>query len=130
MLLQLFVTKKGFPMLRLLSVAVLGFASACTVPDFRAPLTAPQQVPVLVSPTPTPTPLPTPVNPASAKERFVQAVEANGCTFSSANSGTILADATLSQGDLGGIITELRTEGRGSIAPDGQGFRLNTGLCA
>jgi len=28
MLFQLFVTEKGFPMLRLLSVAVLGFASA------------------------------------------------------------------------------------------------------
>ncbi len=107
--------------LPLVAVAALVGLSACTVP-VRVP--APRPAPI-------PEPMPAPVvNPQSAKERFVTAVEANGCTFNSGNSDAILAAATLSEGDLGGILTELRAEGRGSIAPGGQGFQLSTGVCA
>ena len=108
-------------MIRHLPLVAVVALSACTVP-IRVPAPAP-------APIPEPEPAPV-INPLSAKERFVSAVEANGCTFNSGNSDAILAAATLSEGDLGGILTELRAEGRGSIAPDGQGFRLNTGVCA
>lgn len=108
-------------MLRKFSVLALLGLSACAAPIGVA-------VPV---PIPAPQPEPAPVvNPQSAKERFVRAVEANGCSFNSGNSDAVLAAATLSPGDMGGILTELRAEGRGSIAPDGQGFRLTTGVCA
>ncbi len=110
-------------MIRHLPLVAFAAMSACAVPiGVRVPAPAPLPVPA-----PEPAPV---IIPSSAKERFVSAVEANGCTFNSANSDTILAAATLSEGDLGGILTELRSEGRGSIAPDGKGFRLNTGVCA
>ncbi|PUB19073.1 hypothetical protein DFP92_101664 [Yoonia sediminilitoris] len=60
----------------------------------------------------------------------MRAVEANGCEVNASNSAVILAGATLSQQDLARILQELKDEGRGSVAPDGTGFRVNTGACA
>ena len=109
-----------FPLIGLIAV------TGCAVPvGVNVPVPAPPP-----SPAPEIVPPPVSVNPQSAKERFVRAVEANGCTFSSGNADLVLAQATLSQGDMGGIITELRAEGRGDILPSGEGFRLNTGACA
>lgn len=108
-------------MLRNLSlVAILGL-SACAVPVY-APL-PPTELP----PEPEPE---VSVNPGSAKERFVSAAEANGCVVNARTAPLILTDATLSQEDLARIMTELKTEGRGDVASDGQSFRLTTGTCA
>lgn len=76
-------------------------------------------------------PAPEPMtNPQSAKERFVRAVEREGCVVNERNSASILAGATLSVEELGRIMSELRAEGRGDIAANGQAFRITTGACA
>lgn len=109
-------------MIRQLPLVAFCAVAACAVPDYR-PVRAP-------APIPAPQPeLPPQVNPQSAKERFLRAVEANGCEVNAGNSAAILAGATLSQQDLARILQELKDEGRGSVAPDGTGFRVNTGTC-
>lgn len=106
-------------MIRKLTLLSFVAVAACAVP-------IPVQTPV---PAPVIAPQPAPI-PGSAKERFVQAAEANGCEVNKQNSAAILTDATLSVDDLARIMTELKTEGRGEIAADGQSFRITTGVCA
>ncbi|MEO1641664.1 MAG: hypothetical protein AAFU41_20740 [Pseudomonadota bacterium] len=77
-----------------------------------------------------PPPPETVTNPQSAKERFVRAAELNGCVVNEATSPAILSGATLSVEELGRIMSELRAEGRGEIAPDGRSFRVTAGACA
>ncbi len=104
-------------MIRKLPVLAIATLSACTIPiTTRPPMTTP--------------PPPVTVNPQSAKERFVQAAEANGCVVNAQTAPVILADATLSQEDLARIMTELKAEGRGGVAADGQSFTVTTGACA
>ena len=82
---------------------------------------------------PAPDPAPevmAPAAPMSAKSRFVAAAEANGCLVNAETAPAIMSDATLSQQDLARIMTELRAEGQGVIAADGQSFRVTTGACA
>ncbi len=106
-------------MIRKLTVLSFVALSACVVP-----LPIPIPVPV---PAPTPAPI---INPQSATERFVQTAAANGCEVNEQNSAQILAGATLSVEDLARIMTELKTDGRGEIAPDGKSFRVTSGACA
>jgi hypothetical protein len=108
-------------MRKLILLSVLS-VSACdlAIPDFRG---EPQVQPAAVV-------VPPLVNPQSAKERFVSAAEANGCVVNSSTSAAILSSATLSVDDLGQIMQQLVTEGRGEIAADGQSFRVTTGACA
>lgn len=68
------------------------------------------------------------VNPQSAKERFVAAVEANGCLMTSENVVTIMDQAVVGQGDLETIIVSLQSEGR--AVPDGDAIRVITDSCA
>lgn len=82
------------------------------------------------APAPTPEPVAPAATPMSAKERFVAAAEANGCVVNEATSPAILAGATLSVDDLARILTELQTEGKGTVAADGQSFQVTTGACA
>ena len=112
-----------FPMQRKLIVLSFVALSACTgfeIPDFR---TGPIAVP---APEPTPAPV---VNPRSAKERFVTAVEQNGCVLDQGNSVLILEQATLSREDLARVMTELKTEGRGRVTADQTGFQVISAVC-
>jgi hypothetical protein len=106
-------------MIRKLTALSFVALSACAMP---IAVPAPS-----VAPAPAPAPM---VNPQSAKERFVAAAEANGCVVNQQTAGAILAVATLSQEDLARVMTELKAEGRGEIAPDGQSFIVTTGGCA
>ncbi|MBQ2260449.1 MAG: hypothetical protein II336_03670 [Loktanella sp.] len=110
-------------MIRILPLAAFVALSACAYPIGMQ--TPPPTTAVVVTPPP---PAPS-INPGSSKDRFIAAVTANGCELTPANTSAVLASATLSQQDLARIMTELRTEGRGEIAPDGRSFRVTTGAC-
>jgi hypothetical protein len=113
--------KKVNEMIRKLTLLSFIAVSACAVP---IPMTAP-------APVPAPEPIVAPVaNPQSAKERFVQAASLNGCEVNETNSSLILAGATLSVEDLARVMSELKAEGRGAVAPDGKSFRVTSGACA
>ncbi|MBR2655956.1 hypothetical protein [Yoonia sp.] len=111
-------------MKRALFIVPLLALSACAYP---MGMPAPQATPAAVVMTPPP-PAPT-VNPGSARERFLAAAAANGCEVNTANTSAILAAATLSQPDMARVMTELRAEGGGEIAPDGRSFRVTSGRC-
>lgn len=118
----LFLKEK--PMIRSLPLIALFALSACAYPiGMPAPAAPPRPV-VMAPPPPPPS-----VNPGSSKDRFIAAVTDNGCELTPDNTSAILASATLSQQDLARIMTELRTEGRGEIAPDGRSFRITSGAC-
>lgn len=106
-------------MIRKLALLCFVGATACTVAQ---PIYYPR-------PQAIPAPVPQ-VMPLSAKQRFINAAAANGCTVNETNSATILASATLSVDDLGRVMSELRAEGGGQIAADGKSFRVTTGACA
>lgn len=113
-------------MIRTASILALTALSACAVPiPVAAP--APQPIPV---PVPEPAPVAAPViaNPNSAKERFVTAVENNGCVMSAQNVNVIMAEATVGPGDLQNIVPALQSEGR--AIPDGDMIRVKTPICA
>jgi hypothetical protein len=110
-------------MKRALMLVPLLTLAACAYP-MGGP--APQPMPAAVVAPPPPPPV---VNPGSARERFLAAAAANGCEVNSANTSAILAAATLSQPDMARVMTELRSEGGGEIAPDGRSFRVTTGRC-
>ena len=111
-------------MIRSLPLVAFAVLSACAYPvGMQAP--APRPAPVVMAPPPPPPA----VNPGSSKDRFIAAVTSNGCELTPANTSAVLASATLSQQDLARIMTELRAEGRGEIAPDGRSFRITTGAC-
>ena len=105
-------------MLRYLTFASFVVLSACAMP---MPGPGPMTDPVMPDPVPTP-------NPMSAKERFVTAVEANGCAMTSQNVGAIMDQATVGQGDLENIILSLQAEGR--AVPDGDAIRVVSPACA
>lgn len=104
-------------MLRHLTLVSFVALSACVVP-------IPLPGPVIDTPIPDPVPAP---NPMSAKERFVAAVEANGCAMTSQNVVTIMDLATVGQGDLETIIVSLQAEGR--AVADGDAIRVITPTC-
>jgi hypothetical protein len=106
-------------MFRKLTVLCFVALSACslTIPDFRpAPVVVPQP--------------PAPAIPQSATQRFIATAASNGCEVNSTNSAAILAGATLSVDDLARIMSEMKADGRGRIAPDGSSFLVTTGACA
>ena len=97
------------------AASLLGLAACADPVVVRAPV-----------PTIEPDPVPAP-NPRSAKERFVAAVEANGCVMTAQNVRTIMDEATVGTGDLENIIVSLQAEGR--AAPDGANIRVITDNC-
>ena len=110
--------------MRQLSLLPFIALAACTIPDFR---TGSDDAPMATDAAPVVAPV---ANPQSAKERFVSAAEANGCVVNSSTSAAILSGATLSVEDLGQVMQQLVSEGRGEVAADGQSFRVTTGACA
>jgi hypothetical protein len=68
--------------------------------------------------------------PQSAEARFITAAAANGCVVNETTSPAILNQAILSVDDLARVMTEMRAQGRGNIAADGQSFRVTSGACA
>ncbi|MEL6841353.1 MAG: hypothetical protein AAFP85_18870 [Pseudomonadota bacterium] len=105
-------------MVRYIACASLIGLTACAVPvPVGGPVVA---VPVPAEPEPAP-------NPQSAKERFVAAVEANGCVMTAGNVRTIMEQATVGTGDLENIIVALQAEGR--AAADGANIRVITDTC-
>ncbi len=104
-------------MIRYVAFASFAGLAACVAP---VPVGGP--APVQVTPDPVPTP-----NPRSAKERFVAAVEANGCVMTAGNLRTIMDQATVGTGDLENIIVALQAEGR--AAADGPNIRVITDTC-
>ena len=69
-----------------------------------------------------------PTQQLSDMARLVAAIEANGCTISPANAGAIQAQASLAQGALASLLTEMETAGR--LAPDGaETLRLSSNNC-
>ncbi|WP_341366721.1 hypothetical protein [Yoonia sp. BS5-3] len=101
-----------------LALACVAALSACAVP---IPVSAP-----VAEPAPIEEPAPV-VNPQSAKERFVAAVEANGCLMTAGNVTTIMSQATVGVGDLETIIVALQSEGRATA--DGANIRVITETC-
>ena len=61
---------------------------------------------------------PAPMAQATAKERFVTAAEGQGCVVSADTIAAIMTDATISQSELGAIVTELEAEGRAVVEGD------------
>ena len=57
--------------------------------------------------------------PLPAKERFVAAVEAQGCVLTNANVGAVLLRAGLVQAEVEPIVAQLNVEGRAQV--DGPG---------
>lgn len=105
-------------MVRYIAAASLMGLTACVAP---VSVTGPGTVPT-IEPDPVPAP-----NPQSAKERFVAAVEANGCVMTAQNVRTIMDQATVGTGDLENIIVSLQSEGRAT--PDGANIRVITDNC-
>ena len=96
-------------------LAALGL-SACAMP-----IPVPTPAPVEEAPVATATPM-------SAKERFVSAVEAKGCTMNPDNVLAIMEEAQVNRGDLDRIVPELVLEGR--AAPAGKtSIRVITPSC-
>jgi len=95
--------------------------SACSmeIPDFRGGADADAE----------PAAMDTPADPISAKERFVAAAEANGCSLNADNVATVMSEAQLSAGDLENIMLALVAEGRATPAGDAA-FTITTPACA
>lgn len=107
-------------MIRYVALVSLAGLAACAAP---IPVAGPV-VAVPVPPEPEPAPAP---NPLSAKERFVAAVEANGCVMTAQNVRAIMSQATVGTGDLENIIVSLTNEGR--AVPDGANIRVISDTC-
>jgi len=103
----------------LFSVMVL--LAACengvAIPDLRAtPTPAASAAPV--APTPQPT----------DKQRFIAAIENNGCVISTSTIGAILTQASINQGQLANLTVELEQEG--ALMPEGDSaVRLTSARC-
>ena len=82
--------------------------------------------PRTTAPVAVPDPAPT-VNPRSAKERFVAAVEAKGCVMPAQNLRAIKDQATVETGDIRSIVPALQAEGRATV--DGPNIRVITDTC-
>ena len=95
--------------------------SACSleIPDFRAGGAGADAAPAAME---------TPSEPISAKERFVAAAEANGCSLNADNVATVMTEAQLSAGDLENIMLALVAEGRATPAGD-SAFTITTPAC-
>lgn len=65
--------------------------------------------------------------PMVAKERLAAAMEANGCVFNSGTATAIMTGAAIGTDELGGLMTELETEGR--IVKDGSELRIVSPTC-
>ncbi|MEJ6397928.1 hypothetical protein [Yoonia sp. 208BN28-4] len=56
----------------------------------------------------------------SAKERFIRAVEGQGCVLSADNVGAILSRASITPDDMRRIVPELEAAGQAEVASDGE----------
>ncbi len=109
----------------LFALTAMAFLAACenglVVPDLRgaAPTPAAAGAPEEVL---------APTVQLSDKERFVAAIENNGCNININTIGPIMAQASINQDQLAGLTVEL--EGEGALAPDGdESVRLTSPNC-
>ena len=110
-------------MSRYFPIVALTLLAGCVTPiAVRTP--PPPPAPIVPPPSPD-----VEVIPGSAKERFLAAASANGCSVTSANREAVLASATLSRDDLARVVQELRNEGGAEIVP-GEGIIVTSGPCA
>ncbi|MEO9865679.1 MAG: hypothetical protein ABJO29_06520 [Yoonia sp.] len=69
-----------------------------------------------------------PTRQLSDKERFVAAIEANGCVINIATIGPIMSQASINQDQLATLTVALETDG--VLAPDGTDtVRLSSNNC-
>lgn len=66
---------------------------------------------------------------AAPGDRLIAAIEAEGCTLTSGNVGSVLLRANLTQADLPGLTESLAAQGRLQAA-DGTALRVLSGNCA
>lgn len=66
---------------------------------------------------------------AAPADRLIAAIEAEGCTLTSGNVGSVLLRANLTQADLPGLTDALSTQGR-LAATDGSSLRVLSPNCA
>ncbi len=62
----------------------------------------------------------------TAKERFIRAVEGQGCVLSAGNVGAILSTASITADDMRRIVPELEAAGQAEVASDGEIRVLST----
>jgi hypothetical protein len=75
-----------------------------------------------------PTQASTPTRQLSDKERFVAAIETNGCVINVATIGPIMAQASINQDQLATLTVALQNDG--VLAPDGTDtVRLSSNNC-
>jgi hypothetical protein len=69
-----------------------------------------------------------PTRQLSDKERFVAAIESNGCVINVATIGPIMAQASINQDQLAALTVALESDG--ALAPDGTDtVRLSSNNC-
>lgn len=88
------------PFRALITVSALAALSACSAVSDAPSAPATQQL--------------------SAKERFIRAIEGQGCVLSVDNIGVILANASITADDMRRIVPELEAAGQAEIANDGE----------
>ena len=94
----------------LVAIASLGAIAACSgIPTAIAP-SAPATVQL------------------SAKERFIRAIEVQGCVLSVDNIGAVLSAASITADDMRRIVPELESAGQAEVASDGE-IRILSNNC-
>lgn len=73
-------------------------------------------------------PAPAPTRQPSAKERLVTAIEANDCVLTADNVGAVIARASVSNAEMGSLVSELEAEGRAEVAGSGA-IRILSDMC-
>ncbi len=110
-------------MIRVLTPVAFVVVTACAVPPggMVDPLPDPDLPPITD---------PTPVEPPqqTAKARFVQAVENNGCVMTPGNVNTILDQAVIGQDELRSIVPALQADGVVETSGDSS-IRVLTSQC-
>jgi hypothetical protein len=97
--------------------------SACNADLRNLSQPEPVETPAAVAPA-TPQPV-----AMTAKERLVNAIEANGCTLTADNVSNVLTDATISSSELSSLAPQLEAEGRVRVSGSGA-ISVLTDTCA
>lgn len=106
------------PLILLTLTALSGCISFAPRP-VSAPAPAPVAAPVMT---------PAPMVQMTAKERLVDAIEANGCALTTDNVAAVLTDATISQEELLSLAPQLEAEGRAEVSGSGA-IRVISDVC-
>ncbi len=104
---------------------VLGMSACTAITDFRPSLGnlgTPAPVTPAVAPAPQPQIL-------TAKERLMNAIEAQGCELNAVNVGSVLTAAVITREELLQLTPQLQSEGRVEVAGSGT-IRSTSVVCA